>query len=155
MDDLRKANPDDFDRIAALEHACFKNSEGRFSRRQLRRLLHNPRAFCLIGANGLAMACWLKAGNGRKRWARLYSLAVHPDLRGRRWAEKLILAGFNWMARNRLDTCRAEVREDNYAARRLYTRLGFREIGLIPDYYASGQHGVRLIKKLDPHAKHL
>jgi len=152
MSDLREAKWDDFDRIVALERTCFGASDGEFSPRQLRALLRNTNAFWLIGVNADAVACWLKASNGRKSWARLYSLAVHPGLRGQGWGERLILAGFAWMARNGLDVCRAEVRQNNTAARRLYASLGFQEIGLRPDYYGPEQHGLRLIKRLDPAA---
>lgn len=150
MNDMNVAKPKDFERIVALEQACFGASDGQFSPRQLRDLLRNPRAFWLLGADGRAMACWLKAGNGDKHWARLYSLAVHPDLRGQRWGERLIHAGFDWMRQNGLDTCRAEVKEDNVAARRLYANLGFEEIARLPDYYGPKQNGIRLIKKLEP-----
>jgi len=150
MSGLRQATVDDFNRIAALERACFGASEGEFSPRQLRALLRNPNVFWLIGVDADAVACWLKAGNGRKRWARLYSLAVHPGLRGQGWGERLILAGFAWMARNGLDVCRAEVKQNNTAARRLYAGLGFQEIAVLPHYYEPKHHGVRLIKRLNP-----
>ena len=149
MNNLRQATRGDFDRLLALEQVSFDAGHGRFSPRQLRALLRNPNAFWLIGVEADATACWLKAGNGRSRWARLYSLAVHPRLRGQGWAKRLILAGFAWMARNGLDVCRAEVQHDNSAARRLYASLGFQEIGLAPDYYGPKQHALRLIKRLE------
>lgn len=147
---LRRATPDDYERIAALERLSFDARSGRFSPRQLRALLSNPRAFWLLAAGGGAMACWLEAGNGRRRWARLYSIAVHPELRGQGFAERLIKAGFAWMARRGLSVCRAEVKRSNLAARRLYARLGFQEAATLPDYYGPKQHGLRLVKWLKP-----
>lgn len=141
---LRQAGPADLDAIAALEAACFGASDGVFSRRQLRALLANPNAHWLISLDGRAVACWLKVSNGRARWARLYSLAVHPALRGQGWAKKLLDAGFIWMRREALVTCRAEVKADNHAARRLYAGSGFRESAPLRDYYAPGVDGVRL-----------
>ena len=148
MSDLREAKFDDFDRIAALERTCFGAGDGKFSPRQLRALLRNTNAFWLLGVDADVVACWLKAGNGYKRWARLYSLAVHPGMRGQGWGERLILAGFAWMAGNGLEVCRAEVKHSNSAARRLYAGLGFQEIALLPHYYGPEQHGLRLIKRL-------
>ena len=141
---LRKAGPSDLDRIAALEAACFGSADGVFSARQLRNLLNNPHAYWLLSLDGQAMGCWLKVGNGRARWARLYSLAVHPALRGQGWGKRLIEAGISWMRREGLATCRAEVKADNHAARRLYAGCGFQEAGLLRDYYAPGVDGVRL-----------
>jgi len=144
---LRQAGPADFDTVATLEAACFGASDGAFNRRQLRALLNNPHAYWLISLDGQAMACWLTVSNGRRRWARLYSLAVHPGARGQGWGKRLLTAGLSWMQREGLDTCRAEVRASNQAARQLYRTFGFREGDLLPDYYSSGHDGVRLIRK--------
>ena len=141
---LRKAGPADFAVIAALEAACFGVADGVFSARQLRALLDNPNAYWLLSLDNQAMACWLKVNNGRARWARLYSLAVHPSLRGQGWGKHLIEAGFAWMRAQDLSVCRAEVKADNLAARRLYAGCGFQESGLLRDYYAPGVDGVRL-----------
>ena len=142
---LRRAGPADIDAIAALEAACFGKGDGAFTRRQLRTLLKNPNAFWLISHNGQAMACWLKVSNGRARWARLYSLAVHPSLRGQGIGKQLVEAGFVWMRQEGLATCRAEVKANNHVARRLYGSYGFRESGQLRDYYANGVNGVRLV----------
>jgi [ribosomal protein S18]-alanine N-acetyltransferase len=145
---LRRAGPADLDAIAALEAACFGAADGVFSQRQLRALLANPNAHWLISPDGRAVACWLRVNNGRARWARLYSLAVHPALRGQGWGKRLLDAGFLWMRREGLTTCRAEVKADNHAARRLYAGLGFRESEPLRDYYAPGADGVRLSLKI-------
>lgn len=150
MSALRIATVSDLDRIVELERVSFRAGEGGFSRRQLRALLRSPNAFWLIGAHVDAAACWLKVSNGRSRWARLYTLAVHPRLRGQGWAQRLLKAGFAWMKENGLSVCRAEVKYDNHAARRLYASIGFREISLLHNYYGAGRHGVRLVKKPDP-----
>ena len=145
---LRRASRADLDRIASLERRCFGETDGIFSRRQLRALLANPNACWLTSADGLAVACWLRAGNSHARWARLYSLAVDPSLRGQGWGSRLLLAGEDWMREQGLDTCRAEVKSDNLAARRLYARHGYRESVILPDYYGKGVDGVRLLKQL-------
>jgi ribosomal protein S18 acetylase RimI-like enzyme len=141
---LRKAGPADLDRITNLEAACFGAADGVFSSRQLRDLLNNPNAYWLLSLDGRAMGCWLKVSNGRSHWARLYSLAVHPALRGQGWGKRLIEAGFSWMRTESLIACRAEVKADNLAARKLYAGCGFQEAGLLRDYYAPGVDGVRL-----------
>lgn len=147
---IRRAGPADLDRIARLERECFGETDGVFTRRQLARLLRSPNAHWIISADGRAVSCWLLANNGRARWARLYSLAVHPALRGQGWGERLVRAGMAWMRAKDLTACRAEVKVDNHAARRLYARLGFQEAGHLSDYYGSGVDGVRLIMSLPP-----
>lgn len=145
---LRRAGPADLDAIAALEAACFGTNDGAFTRHQLRALLKNPNAFWLLSLDGRAMACWLRVSNGRARWARLYSLAVHPALRGQGWGKRLLEAGFTWMRQEDLSTCRAEVMAGNHVALRLYRTFGFRESTPLPDYYAPGVDGVRLATTL-------
>ncbi len=145
---LRSAGPADFDRIAALEAACFGPLDGVFTPRQLRNLLSNPNAKWLLGMDGKAVGCWLKVRNGRAQWARLYSLAVHPALRGQGWGKRLIDAGFSWMRTENLAACRAEVKADNLAARKLYAGCGFQETGVLRDYYAPGVDGVRLARTI-------
>ena len=148
MNAFRRAGRGDIDAIAALEAQCFAADAGRFSRPQLRRLLASPNAYWLLRDDGRAMACWLRAGNGQARWARLYSLAVHPSLRGQGIAAALLQAGFRWMAETGLTRCSAEVKADNTAARALYARHGFSEAETLPDYYAPGHDGVRLVYRL-------
>lgn len=146
---LRRATGADFAQIAALEQRCFGQADGVFSPRQLRALLANPHAYWLVETQGRACGCWLLARNGRGRWARLYSLAVDPALRGQGWGARLLAAGEDWMRKHALRTCRAEVKADNLAARRLYASHGYGEAGILPDYYGTGLHGVRLVKHLD------
>ena len=142
--EFRRAHSADHATIAALERACFGARDGAFNPRQLRALLANPKAHWLIRNDGLAVACWLACNNGRARWARLYSLAVHPHLRGQGVGARLLKAGFVWMRGQRLTVCRAEVKADNVAARRLYAQAGFSEVATLKDYYARGGQGVRL-----------
>ncbi len=141
---LRRARPADLDALVALERACFGARDGAFNRRQLRALLHNPNAHWLIAADGHAMACWLRSTNGRARWARLYSLAVHPAARGQGRGGALLAAGRRWLRAQRLAVCYAEVKISNRAARGLYARHGFQVQRELPDYYGRGRHGVRL-----------
>lgn len=145
---LSRPGPSDVDRVARLEGACFGSDDGAFSRRQLRALLANPLAFWLLADDGCAMACWLKAGNGHARWARLYSLAVHPALQGQGLGTRLLAEGEAWMHREGLTVCRAEVKQNNHGARRLYARHGFEETAVLRDYYGPGVHGLRLVKTL-------
>jgi [ribosomal protein S18]-alanine N-acetyltransferase len=75
--------------------------------------------------------------------ARLYSLAVDPDQRGRGVGGRLIRdlaarlpASFTELS--------LEVRSSNAAARALYERLGFYLQEVLPAYYPDGGEGVRL-----------
>lgn len=145
---LRRGGPADLSLVAGLERRCFGVSDGAFSRRQLRELLANPRAYWLVSVDGLGASCWLLASNGVSRWGRLYSLAVDPKARGQGLGARLLDAGLAWAHAQRLPACRAEVKADNLAARRLYAKAGFREVAALADYYGPGLAGIRLEKRL-------
>lgn len=80
--------------------------------------------------------------------ARLYSLAVHPDARGRGVAGHL-LGAVEGAARERgCVVLRLEVREDNEPARALYRKHGYADAGRTADYYQDGSAALRMRKRL-------
>jgi ribosomal protein S18 acetylase RimI-like enzyme len=82
--------------------------------------------------------------------ARLYSLAVAPNVRGHGIGRRLLAAAETAAAKAGRATLRLEVRRDNAAARRLYRSRGFGEVGQRPDYYGDGCEALRLEKPLAP-----
>lgn len=132
----------------ALETRCFGAGDGLFNRRQLRYLLTSPHAAWLIEGDFEGTACLLVASNGRSRWGRLYSLCVDPQFRQRGIAHRLLEASFAWFREQAVDVCRAEVKIDNWGARRLYATLGFQEGSELPHYYGLGQTGLKLTRRL-------
>lgn len=86
----------------------------------------------------------------RSQWARLYSLVVAPQARGRGVAQALVDAAES-LARQRGGVgVRLEVRTDNLPARALYARLGYAELAVLPGYYEDGAEGRRLARRFDP-----
>ena len=84
------------------------------------------------------------------RTGRIYSLAVHPDARGRGIAAALIAAARSLARAERLRALRLEVRESNLAARRLYEREGFCLRERRPAYYEDGEAALQLEALLEP-----
>lgn len=140
---VRAATSSDLDGILALETAAFP-AEDRFPRRSWRRLLTVDSALCLVVGEPqhvLASVAWLlRDGSGL---ARMYSLAVHPEARGRGLARELVRVSLRRLPR-RIDTLGLEVRADNAAAVGLYCALGFMETARLPAYYGPGRDGLRL-----------
>ena len=63
------------------------------------------------------------------------NVAVAPEFRRRGIGENLVTALIREGQRRTLSFLTLEVRVSNESARRLYSRLGFREVGLRPGYY--------------------
>lgn len=72
----------------------------------------------------------------------LLNVAVHPSWRGRGIGRKLVEEVIAEARATGGQVIYLEVREGNSVARRLYRGLGFRELGLRRNYYASGEHAV-------------
>jgi hypothetical protein len=80
--------------------------------------------------------------------ARLYSLVVVPDARGRGVGAALLGASERGARERGCVSVRLEVREDNEAARRLYLRHGYEPVGRTDFFYRDGADAVRMRKRL-------
>lgn len=146
---VRRAQPSDLDDLLALEHASFDGD--RLSRAQFRRHLDSDSALVLAAVTvphdllGAAVLFFRKG----VRAARLYSLASHPQARGRGVGAALLEAAEAAARRRRCRTLRLEVRADNAAAMRLYERVGYRRLAPLAGYYEDGADGWRYEKALD------
>ncbi|MEE2565229.1 GNAT family N-acetyltransferase [Hyphobacterium marinum] len=135
---LATASPDDLDVIDAIETAAFDRD--RFPRRNLSRMLTGGRTRFLLARLGDAPAAYaaisLKRGS---RVARLYSLAVTPEARGKGVAAALLEGAQHLGAEAGCTVLRLEVRASNTAARGLYERENFRLRGRRNAYYEDGE----------------
>lgn len=141
---IRHAKVADLPALRALETEAFAESE-RFAPRTWRYLVtRSPSCLALVipdDARLLAAVVWLAPR--RQRVARLYSLAVHPEARGRGLARALLAASLPALP-GRCTLLSLEVRDDNASALSLYAALGFVQVARLPNYYAPGVHGLRM-----------
>jgi len=72
----------------------------------------------------------------------LLNVAVHPGRRGGGIGRLLVEAVIGEARSTRARTMFLEVRAGNIAARRLYRRLGFRDLGVRRGYYGPGQDAI-------------
>jgi [ribosomal protein S18]-alanine N-acetyltransferase len=145
---VRHAAPNDLADLIALENATF--SSDRLSPRQWRRHLACGRAGILVipARDKLCAAAVLFFRTG-SRVARLYSLAVSLEARGRGLGERLLSACEEEARQRGCSELRLEVRADNRAAQGLYHRRGYRLFGRHIGYYADGEDALRYRKSLD------
>lgn len=143
---LRDATAAELPALLALESAF---PGDRMRARQLRHHLHNPRArlrVALLG--GLVVGSSLLLVRAGSRRARLYSIAVHPDARGRGLGRQLLADAEACAQARGCTTLALEVRADNAAALALYRGAGYRVERLLAGYYEDGGDGVRLGRPL-------
>jgi ribosomal protein S18 acetylase RimI-like enzyme len=88
------------------------------------------------------------------RAARIYSIAVNPQMRGQKIGFRLLRAAEAEAGRRTLRMISLEVREDNTAARTLYHQCGYEFVVRLPDYYEDGSSALRLRKCLNGSHSH-
>lgn len=149
---IRPATLDDVESLVQLEQACFDSD--RLTRRNFRYLLTQGNALLLVDdgqGSGRLRGYALVLFRTGTSLARLYSIAVAPDARGRGIGQALIEAA---EAASRDRDCvamRLEIRADNAAAEKLYRKMGYRPFGTYPDYYEDHADAVRMEKSLVTH----
>lgn len=143
---IRRARRPDVDGILDLERHF---PSDRMSRASLLRLLRRPSAQLWIARDADAiLGALVLLTRADTKIARIYSLVVAPQARGRGIAQQLVLAAERSAQRLRRSAMSLEVRADNDAARGLYARLGYDEWQRMAGYYEDGMDGLRLRKPL-------
>jgi len=86
----------------------------------------NGKLDCIVGNTG----CWVIAGEGH-----ITTLAVHPNYRGNKIGERLLVACLQESIYRRAHTVSLEVRKSNEVAKQLYKKYGFCAVSVRPRYY--------------------
>ncbi|MBR9865888.1 MAG: GNAT family N-acetyltransferase [Oceanospirillales bacterium] len=144
---FRRASPDDLDTLEQIENRCFEGD--RLNRRSLRNWIKAPhgefivavRQDCVVGY-GLV---WCHKGT---RLARLYSLALLPEMRGSGTAARLMRELESATAGRGYLFMRLEVAKSNASAVALYRRSGYRVFGEYHDYYEDHSDALRMQKTI-------
>ena len=83
--------------------------------------------------------------------ARLYSVGVLPEYRGKGLGTSLLHAAEQDALKNECVSLRLEVRQDNPGAIKLYRKYGYNLFGVVPDYYLDNMTALRFEKALLSH----
>lgn len=147
---IHPATTEDLDALVQIERQCFTTD--RLSRRSFQRLIRQGHASLLICRQddrpaGYALVLYR---NGT-HLARLYSLAVLPELRGRGIAQHLIRDAERTASEQLCIFMRLEVSVGNAAAIALYRREGYHPIGTIEAYYEDGTDALKMEKPIRRH----
>ena len=146
----RPATLADLDDLVRLENTCF--TADRLSRRSLRHFITKSHSkFWVMGSP--AVAYGLVLFHRGTSLARIYSLAVAPEARGRGYARQLIEAMEASAIAEGALFIRLEVADDNLSALHLYQSFGYEPIRRLTEYYEDGHDGIRMEKRLhiNPH----
>jgi ribosomal-protein-alanine acetyltransferase len=144
---LRPARLDDIPALLRLEERAFTSD--RLSRRSFTRMLTRAHAECVVAeADGRVAGYTLVLLRRSTSLARLYSIAIDPELRGRGIGRALLAAAERSAIEHDAAVLRLEVRSDNATAIALYQAAGFRPFGRYLDFYEDHGEALRFEKRL-------
>lgn len=149
---IHNASLKDLETLYEIEKECFTHEA--FSKKQIAYFLKAPEAVSLVAyVNGETAGFILGlTEQHEKSWVgHICTVDVASRYRKLGVARRLLDEIEMAFIRKGAENCLLEVRVDNVAARKLYQKLGYIEVGKLKDYYAKGIHGVRLKKRIkDP-----
>lgn len=148
---IQQASTADIRTLSKIEHECFRTEA--FSRRLIMSLLKTPSSVSLLAKEKEEVAGFvigLVDDYGEMKLGHIVTIDVVPKYRRKGIATKLLQKVEKEFQNSGIETSYLEVRDDNVAARKLYQKLGYREVEVLKDYYSRGGDGIRLEKTLFP-----
>lgn len=144
---IREGRIDDLDAIMALESAAFE-SDRLSARGWGRQLRLSPARVAVAEVGGHLVGAGMILLRSDSADARVYSLATHPDWRGRGVGGALLARLEDLALAAGRTGIRLEVKESNASALALYKRAGYGRFGRIDGYYTDGTNAIRLRRTL-------
>ena len=140
---IRTATHADLENIVEVENACFDYD--RFSRRQLNYLIAHAQGVCYVAeCKGRIVGYISLLYRAGSSCIRIYSVAVHPDFRGRHLGKKFVDKAKDYAFHNGFHQISLEVKTDNLVAIDLYKKRGFNVISILENYYADLSDAFRM-----------
>ena len=147
---IRTATSQDLNALIDIENRCFDTD--RLSPRSFRYMLTKANAVTVVDElDGVVRGYAMVLFNAGTSLARMYSIAVDPDWRGRGMGRELLAAAEQKALDRDCVYMRLEVRKDNPASIALYQSMGYRQFGVYDDYYEDHMEALRFEKELAPH----
>ena len=142
---IRPVRMEDLDALHALENASFDTDK--LTRRRLRHWIQaSNREFMVAEDEHKLLGYGLVLFHGATHLARLYSIAIAAEARGRGIGRALLGALETASANRDRFFMRLEVAQDNVAAIKMYESAGYVAFGTIEDYYEDHRNALRMQK---------
>lgn len=134
---LRQAEQEDADAIAALEA-----SHGGWTCQHVQDEISREISRVVVAVDNNCIVGWITVWCLPPFESQIIQITVCPKHQRRGIATQLLEHMIGTSAALGINTMVLEVREDNTAARRLYEKVGFKDVGLRKHYYKDGSHAV-------------
>jgi ribosomal-protein-alanine N-acetyltransferase len=146
---FRLATASDLRALIGVEKAAFRCNL--ISHRSFRRFLGSRTSSLIVATEQSSLVGYaLLLFSAQKDCARLYSLAVAPEQKGRGVGSSLLKQAERVATRRGSVRLRLEVEESNAAARQLYVTHGYVQLRKLASYYDNGASALRFEKVIRP-----
>lgn len=147
---IRLATRKDIPRLVDIENACFQTDQ--LSKRNFLYLLNKAHADTFVYEHegmiyGYVMILFSRGTSS----ARLYSIAIDENHRRQGVAEALLAAAEMGTLDKDYIIMRLEVRRDNIASHNFFKKQGYKQFGIVANYYEDHMEAWRYEKWLAPH----
>lgn len=129
--------------VAEMERECFCDP---WSEKSIAAELENPLAYWLVAVEQ-GKACGYVGSQTVLGETDMMNLAVTADFRRKGIAQQLVLRLISDLAAMGSHSLCLEVRQSNMAARDLYEKLGFVQVGKRPGYYFNPREDAIILRK--------
>jgi len=143
---IRAFAPEDFDALWQIDAQCYA-PEIAYSRRTFRAFLRLPGAECLVAEeNGALVGFILTDRDGPA--GHVITLDVAPEARRRKIGTALLEAAHASLARHGVREVELETSTTNEAAVAFWKKHGYRECGVLPNYYQNGEDAYWMVRRI-------
>ena len=129
--------------VAELEKLCFSMP---WSERAIASELSNPLSLWIVAIDGQRLVGYI-GSQAVIDEADVMNVAVLPEFRRQGVACELVNALVMALSTKQVRSLALEVRASNEAARALYAKLGFAEVGRRPNYYRAPKEDALILRK--------
>lgn len=129
--------------VAALEKQCFSTP---WSEKSVAAELDNPLAYWLVAVEDGCVVGYVGSQSVLDE-ADMMNIAVSPEARRRGVAQELVQRLVAGLKLRQVQCLALEVRASNEAAKALYAKLGFAQVGRRPNYYRNPKEDALILRK--------
>lgn len=149
---IRLAKKEDIDELLEIENRCFTSDK--LSRRSFKHFIKTgPHELWVLTQNEEIVGYSLVLYRTGTSLARLYSIVLVPESRGKGYAAMFLKHSEQQAADRHCVYMRLEVDKQNHAAIKLYQSFGYKTIGELQAYYEDGGDAFKMEKRIISSAK--
>lgn len=144
----RKAKIEDIKRLVEIENLSFNYDQ--LNDRQFRYFIQKGHSDLIVQIEGKQITAYgLLLYREGSSLARIYSIAVHKDFKGKGLGEKIMRELESFVQQYQRNTIRLEVKASNNNAIKLYEKIGYVQFAIKQAYYNNNEDALCLQKNLN------